>query len=129
MCTGTLQRPNRGLDRRRLDRLCKVGDGATNRRFKPFGDISDSASSMDAYASWLGRVNRYVAKWNRAHGFFKLDPAEENDNRDYQRYKALSRQLNNLYQREIIAARHHNFDCQPQGRASHVESVAKLTGP
>ena len=65
---------------------------------------------MDAYASWLRRVNRYVAKWNRAHGFFNLEPAEEKDVRDYQRYKALSRQLNNLSQREIIAARRHNFD-------------------
>ena len=65
---------------------------------------------MDAFASWLRRVNRYITKWDRHHGFFKLDPAEEKDVRDYQRYKAFTRQLRNLSMREIVAAERHNFD-------------------
>ena len=47
---------------------------------------------MDAYASWLRRVNRYVTEWDRRH-FFKLEPAEPKDIRDYRRYTELTRQL------------------------------------
>lgn len=95
---------------RRLDHLCKVGNKATNRRFDNFGDISDTAASMDAYARWLVRVNRYVNKWDRRHHFFGLDPAEARDIRNYRRYKALTKELRNLDAREIVAARHHQFD-------------------
>jgi hypothetical protein len=95
---------------RRLDRLCKVGNRALDRRFKTFENLNDTTSSMDAYASWLKRGNRYIAKWDRRHGFFDLDPAEPKDIRDYRRYKALTRQLRNLSERELVAARRHDFD-------------------
>jgi hypothetical protein len=48
---------------------------------------------MDAYAAWLSRVNRFVAKWDRKHRFYKLDPGDPKDIRGYDRYKTLTRRL------------------------------------
>jgi hypothetical protein len=55
---------------RQLDHLCRVGNRASARRFK-FGDIYDTAESLDAYAAKLKRANRYIRKWNRRHHFFR----------------------------------------------------------
>jgi hypothetical protein len=93
---------------RQLDHLCKVGNRVSDRRFK-FGDISDTAESMDAYAINLARANRYIQRWDREHHFYKLDPAEPKDIRGYARYKRLTRQLRNFSERVVVAARHHDF--------------------
>jgi hypothetical protein len=95
---------------RQLDHLCKIGNRATKRRFEDFGAISDTAASMDAFADWLVRVNRYVRKWDRRHGFFELNPGDESDVRAYERYKALTKQLRIFSRREVLAARRHDFD-------------------
>jgi hypothetical protein len=94
---------------RRLDRLCKVGNKASARRFQ-FEDIYDTAESMDAYAAKLAKVNRYINRSDRKHGFFKLDPAEPDDARDYERYKEMTRRLRNFSLRQVRAARRHQFE-------------------
>jgi hypothetical protein len=94
---------------RRLDYLCKKGNRATDLRFN-FGDLYDTAESMDAYAHWLTRLNRFVRRWDRNHRFFKLNPGDPEDIRKYDRYKELTLRLRNFSAREITAARHHDFD-------------------
>jgi hypothetical protein len=92
----------------RLDYLCKKGNRATDRRFK-FGDIYDTSESMDAYAHWLARVNRFVRRWDRNHHFFTLNPGAPEDIQKYDRYKELTLRLQNFSAREVVAARHHDF--------------------
>jgi hypothetical protein len=94
---------------RQLDHLCRVGNRASARRFK-FGDIYDTAESMDAYAAKLKRANRYIRKWDRRHHFFSLNPGEPEDIRNYDRYKELTKRLRNYSEREVRAARRHSFE-------------------
>jgi hypothetical protein len=94
---------------RTLDRLCKLGNRASARKFT-FGDIYDTVESMDAYAVKLARLIRFVAKWDRKHHFFELDPGEPEDIRNYDRYKELTKRLRNYDARQVIAARRHEFE-------------------
>jgi hypothetical protein len=95
---------------RRLDRLCKVGNRLTERKFGGDVDISDTAESMDAYARLVSRSNRFVQRWRHKTGFFRLNPGDPTDVRNYERYKVLTRRLRNFSIRDQRAAREHDFD-------------------
>jgi hypothetical protein len=94
---------------RQLDRLCRIGNRAFERRFE-FGTLYDTPESMDAYAVKLAKANRYIQKWDRRHGFNSLDPGDPQDIRDYDRYKDFNRRLDNYSDRKVVAARRHEFE-------------------
>lgn len=94
----------------RLDRLCRIGNRASDRKFSSDVNLSDTAESMDFYARLLARANRFIRKWDRRHGFFKLAPGDPKDIRDYRSYKVLTRRLRNFSMREQVAARRHDFE-------------------
>jgi hypothetical protein len=78
--------------------------------FGSFGAIYDTAESMDAYAVYVDKVVRAIQRWDKKHGFYKLNPGDPQDARDYEKYKTLTRELRNLEGREERAARHHDFE-------------------
>jgi hypothetical protein len=93
-----------------LDHLCKVGNNLLDKKFGGDVTVSDTAESMDAYARFIERADRFNDKFNRKNNFFGLDPALEKDQRDYAKYRELSRRLDNYSAREIRAARRHDFE-------------------
>jgi hypothetical protein len=95
---------------RTLDHFCKVGNNLSDKKFG--GDITvyDTAESMDAYARLIERADRFNDKFNRKNNFFGLDPVLEKDQRNYAKYRELSRRLDNYTARVIRTARHHEFE-------------------
>ena len=94
---------------RELDHLCKVGNNLADKKFGGDVTVQDTAESMDAYARLIERAERFNDKFNRKNNFFGLDPALQKDERNYAKYRELSRRLDNYYARVIRAARRHDF--------------------
>ncbi len=92
-----------------LDHLCKVGNNLSDKKFGGDITVSDTAESMDAYARLIERADRFNDKFNRKNNFLGLHPALEKDQRDYAKYRELSRRLDNYSARKIRAARQHDF--------------------
>jgi hypothetical protein len=65
---------------------------------------------MDAYAKVLAKANQSIRRWDRRHHFYGLDPGEAKDIRQYARYTTLTRRRRNYSNREVIAARHYEFE-------------------
>ena len=97
-----------------LEDWCKGFNGMVERRIEDFGDVHNTAESMDDYVAWRAGVSASLLSeghWGPFYGFDRgAIPAEPEDLRTVGRYKSYLAQLHDLTKRQIAAARQHNFD-------------------